>query len=166
MYSLKNKFYQKLTLTLLVCLFISAALIFNFYSKRLSSLRAHKVIIKTPQFEVRKIQDSLIPFQNGIPYGGFERKDKHIYLDLGGKWKKKRINCDHELTLSKRTPGVIKTIEKKSSGYYKKNFDTSGWKNKEIPGMENPPPDRYQEDRKSTRLNSSHIPLSRMPSSA
>ena len=24
----------------------------------------------------------------------------------------------------------------------------------------------YQEDRKSTRLNSSHIPLSRMPSSA
>ena len=29
-----------------------------------------------------------------------------------------------------------------------------------------PDPDRKERDRKSTRLNSSHIPLSRMPSSA
>ena len=28
------------------------------------------------------------------------------------------------------------------------------------------PKDHYEKDRKSTRLNSSHIPLSRMPSSA
>ena len=35
-----------------------------------------------------------------------------------------------------------------------------------VPRLEIPPEDLEETDRKSTRLNSSHIPLSRMPSSA
>ena len=34
------------------------------------------------------------------------------------------------------------------------------------PGSDLKPPVKKEQDRKSTRLNSSHIPLSRMPSSA
>ncbi|GAG01783.1 unnamed protein product, partial [marine sediment metagenome] len=98
----------------------------------------------TPQFSVNRIGDSLVPFQNNIPFSSYERKEKHAYLNLAGIWKKERTECDHRLTLLKRTPDIIKRLQQESQERFQENYDDSSWLDKEIPGMENSPPDRYQ----------------------
>jgi hypothetical protein len=143
--------FDKKTTIFFLCLFLVVGLIFYFSSKRLVLLKglfrrppAYETVIKTPQFEVRKIQNSLIPFQNDIPYGVFEKKQAHAYRDLGGLWKSERVEVDQRLTLKERTPGVVKKIEQESEGRFKVGYNDKTWQDKKIPGMENSPPDPYQ----------------------
>ena len=97
-----------------------------------------------PTFEVRQIDGIYVPFQNGIPYSSAEKQERE-YLDLNGLWKSQRQSLDHKLTLEKRTPEVIKLVEEEGGGRHKAGYDDSGWKDKAIPGVENPAPDRYQD---------------------
>jgi hypothetical protein len=105
---------------------------------------AYEDEITTPTFSVKKVDDALVPFQNGVPFSGYERKDNHDYLDLAGQWKKQRVDVNHELTLEKRSDQTIIKIEDESGGRYKADYDDSSWELMQIPGIENPPPDRYQ----------------------
>ena len=61
--------------------------------------------------------------------------------------------AEYQKWISKELPPVIKQIKGKGNAKPKKDY---------IPFVQ----DFVKRDRKSTRLNSSHIPLSRMPSSA
>jgi len=152
---MKINFNNKKTIFFLICLLfiiaIVVTLVLSFCSERCIFVSyepikpiKYETVIKTPQFEVRKIHDSLIPFQNGIPYGSSEKKEGHSYIDLSGIWKKERVNVDHKLTLQERTLQVIEELKKESNDRFKVDYNDKNWQDKEIPGMENSPPDRYQ----------------------
>ena len=93
-------------------------------------------------FEVKEADGLCIPFQNGIPFPSWEKQDRE-YVDLDGAWKSERQVVDHKLTLYKRTPENIKLVEQEAAGRYKADHTDGGWKEKMIPGVENPAPDRY-----------------------
>ncbi|MDP3786794.1 MAG: glycoside hydrolase family 2 TIM barrel-domain containing protein [Candidatus Omnitrophota bacterium] len=97
-----------------------------------------------PTFELKQIDGIYVPFQNGIPYSSAERQERD-YLDLNGTWKSQRQSVDHKLTLANRTPEIIKLIEEEAAGRHKIEYNDTGWKDKTIPGVENPAPDRYQD---------------------
>lgn len=97
-----------------------------------------------PTFEIRQIDGIYVPFQNGIPYPSPEKQERE-YLDLNGVWKSQRQNVDHKLTLTKRTPEAVELVEIEGGGRHRAGYDDNVWKDKAIPGVENPAPDRYQD---------------------
>lgn len=97
-----------------------------------------------PTFEIKQIGDINVPFQNGIPFPAWEKQDRE-YISLDGTWKSERRNVNHKLTLTKRTPEIIKLVEEESESRHKADYDDNLWNDKAIPGVENPAPDRYQD---------------------
>ena len=95
-------------------------------------------------FEVKEIDGLYMPFQNGIPFPSWEKQD-HLYVDLNGAWKVERKSVDHKLTLYNRTPENIKLVEREGADRHKAEYNDGGWKEKQIPGVENPAPDRYMD---------------------
>lgn len=97
-----------------------------------------------PTFEVREIEGLYVPFQNGIPFPSWEKQER-VYIDLNGAWKVERQSVDHKLTLYNRTPENIKLLEKEGADRFAAGYNDAGWKEKQIPGVENPAPDRYMD---------------------
>ncbi|KPK40245.1 MAG: hypothetical protein AMJ78_07425, partial [Omnitrophica WOR_2 bacterium SM23_29] len=97
-----------------------------------------------PTFELKKVDEIYVPFQNGIPSPSWEPQDRE-YVDLNGTWKSQRQGVNHKLTLAKRTPEIIKLVEEEGGGRHTSEYDDSQWADKIIPGVENPTPDRYQD---------------------
>ena len=136
----------------LICLALAFIPAIYFYVKRNIAKQAPLVkteviyedVIVTPTFTVKKVDDALVPFINDIPFSGYEKSQMHDYLDLAGVWKKERIEADHELSLKERNDQTIIKVEDESHGRYKKDYNDSSWVDMQIPGIENPPPDRYQ----------------------
>ncbi|MCD6095079.1 MAG: beta galactosidase jelly roll domain-containing protein [Thermoprotei archaeon] len=65
----------------------------------------------SPTFELRRIKDVLVPFQNGLPYPSFEPSCSRLTYSLNGEWRiyydvNSRFN-----TLTPRTPENIKRLE-------------------------------------------------------
>jgi beta-glucuronidase len=106
----------------------------------------HAAAIETQAatFEVRQIDGLNVPFQNGIPFPSWEKQER-AYVDLNGSWKTERRKVDHKLTLYKRTQENIGLVEQEGGGRHKAGFDDKAWKEKAIPGVENPAPDRYMD---------------------
>ncbi|MDD5072325.1 MAG: glycoside hydrolase family 2 TIM barrel-domain containing protein [Candidatus Omnitrophica bacterium] len=100
--------------------------------------------VQPPTFEVKEIDGLYLPFQNGIPFPSWERQDRP-YIELDGSWRSERQGVDHKLTLYKRTPETLKLLEEESTGRYKADYDDSAWKEKSVPGVEDPAPDRYMD---------------------
>ncbi len=99
--------------------------------------------LQPPTFELKTINNVTVPFQNDLPLPGFEKQDR-VQLNLAGTWKKERLVMNQELTLQKRTAETIAELEKESNGRHLAAYDDSAWEKKEIPGVENPSPDRYE----------------------
>jgi len=97
-----------------------------------------------PTFEVKEIDGLYVPFQNGIPFPSWEKQER-VYIDLNGAWKVERKSVDHKLTLYKRTPENIKLLEQEGADRYTAGYNDGGWKQRQIPGVENPAPDRYMD---------------------
>ncbi|KPK41401.1 MAG: hypothetical protein AMJ78_05595, partial [Omnitrophica WOR_2 bacterium SM23_29] len=97
-----------------------------------------------PTFELKKVDEIYIPFQNGVPYPSWETQDRE-YVVLSGTWKSQRQNLNHKLTLAKRTTKIIELLEEEGEGRHASEYDDSQWTDKIIPGVENPSPDRYQD---------------------
>ena len=75
-----------------------------------------------------------------------------------------RVGCAADLRIPGMTPDeVVKAIIASGIGYDQVIREFDRWTHISVP---NEPTGVPRKDRKSTRLNSSHIPLSRMPSSA
>ncbi len=101
-------------------------------------------VTQPPTFEVKEIDGLNVPFQNGIPFPSWERQERP-YIELNGAWRSERQGVDHKLTLYSRTPEALKLLEQESAGRYKADYDDSVWKEKTIPGVEDPAPDRYMD---------------------
>jgi beta-glucuronidase len=137
----------------LICLALAFVPAIYFYLKRNVAQQAPLVkteityenVITTPTFSVKKIGENLVPFQNEVPFSGYELQEKHTYLDLAGVWQKERVAVNHGLSLEARNDQTIIKIEDESGGRYKPDYDDSSWSKMQIPGIENPPPDRYQD---------------------
>ena len=97
-----------------------------------------------PTFEVKEIDGLNVPFQNGIPFPSWEKQER-VYIDLNGVWKVERKSADHTLTLYKRTPETIKLVEGEGADRHTAGYNDGGWKERKIPGVENPAPDRYMD---------------------
>ncbi|MFA5147976.1 MAG: glycoside hydrolase family 2 TIM barrel-domain containing protein [Candidatus Omnitrophota bacterium] len=95
-------------------------------------------------FEVKQIDGVSVPFQNGIPFPSWEKQERS-YVDLNGSWKAERQKVDHKLTLRKRTQEGITLVEQEGAGRQGAGYDDKAWNDKEIPGVENPAPDRYMD---------------------
>ncbi len=101
------------------------------------------VELPPPALELKTINDVIVPFQNNFPLPGFDKQDR-VRLNLAGTWKKERLLMNQELTLQKRTAETIAALEKEGNGRHLAAYDDNAWENKEIPGVENPSPDRYE----------------------
>ena len=110
----------------------------------LSSCAFAEPVTQPTTFEVREIDGLNVPFQNGIPYPSWERQDRP-YIELNGAWRSERQGVDHKLTLYQRTPETVKLLEGEGAGRHKSDYDDSAWKEKPIPGVEDPAPDRYMD---------------------
>ncbi|MDD5132038.1 MAG: glycoside hydrolase family 2 TIM barrel-domain containing protein [bacterium] len=99
--------------------------------------------LQPPSLELKTINNVTVPFQNNLPLPGFDQQDR-AQLNLAGTWKKERLVMNQALTLQKRTAEAIAALEKESNGRHLPAYDDSAWEKKEIPGVENPSPDRYE----------------------
>lgn len=99
--------------------------------------------LQPSSLELKMINSVLVPFQNNLPLSGFDRQDR-LRIDLAGTWKKERQVMNQELTLQKRTAETIAALEKEGDGRHSAAYNDTAWENKEIPGVENPAPDRYE----------------------
>ncbi len=77
-----------------------------------------------------------IPVQNGMPVPSFEKQNRTT-ISLGGVWKKQRFNANDSISLAKRDNAGLNRLISEAQDRYQKNFDDSGWENKNIPGVEN-----------------------------
>ena len=77
-----------------------------------------------------------IPIQNGRPMISFDPQDKPI-LDLGGNWKKRRLEMDNNLSLSQRNAAWFASIAIESGGATEPEYNDSSWPDHILPGVEN-----------------------------
>ncbi len=97
-----------------------------------------------PTLEWKQAGSHAVPFQNGLPYFTSD-KQKRLTQSLNGPWVKKRIPAHHALSLSQRTPQVIQELQNESPDAFVSPLNGSIWQNHDVPGVENPAPDRYQD---------------------
>ncbi|MDD5645478.1 MAG: glycoside hydrolase family 2 TIM barrel-domain containing protein [bacterium] len=96
-----------------------------------------------PTFDISIIDKYPVPIQNNIVYPSFEKQDRD-YFSLDGKWLIKKVNGDHELTLNERSENILGLLEGESGGATSLYFDSTGWKEYDVPRPVNIPPERYQ----------------------
>ncbi len=89
-------------------------------------------------------QQRLVPFQNGIPYAALDPQPQRVHLTLSGTWKKERVEVDHDLSLAVRDRRTVERLEQEGGGRHSEAYADGNWASIEIPGVENPSPDRYQ----------------------
>lgn len=86
-------------------------------------------------FQLKTIDETVIPYQNGIPYPTFEPQPR-LVLPLAGTWKKKRFEANHDWTMSERNEEwILKTEEE--FGFTSNGYDDQLWENHTIPLPEN-----------------------------
>jgi beta-galactosidase len=85
--------------------------------------------------QLKTIDETVIPFQNGIPYPSFDPQER-LVLSLAGTWKKQRFEADHDWTMSERSPEWISKTEEEF-GYTSVDFDDQLWEEHSIPLPEN-----------------------------
>ncbi|MBV9463369.1 MAG: beta galactosidase jelly roll domain-containing protein, partial [Verrucomicrobiae bacterium] len=97
-----------------------------------------------PTLEMREIDGSVVPFQNGWPYPTGDRQ-KRPELSLNGAWKKFRVPGNHTMSLAARDTSVVEALRRESLEAVDPSFDDGGWTSCNVPSVENPAPDRYQD---------------------
>jgi len=100
-----------------------------------------------PTLVMKEVDGINVPYQNDMPlasYDGLTQPDR-TYLDLCGEWRAVRFSADHLLTLADRDKSTIKKLEEEVPGAPGLLFDDSSWEIRQIPGVENPATDRYQD---------------------
>ena len=130
---------KKLFSHLVLAVFLSSCA-----SAQADSAQTPGPVTQPATFEVKEIDGLYVPFQNGIPYPSWERQERP-YIELNGSWRSDRQGVDHKLTLYKRTPETLTLLEGEGAGRHKADYDDSAWKEKPVPGVEDPAPDRYMD---------------------
>jgi len=99
-----------------------------------------------PTFTLDESAAVPIPRQNGVIFPSLERQSSRPTIEFSGHWYSKRFpEADHELSLTERTPEVLKSLEAEIM-FEISDFRPAevGWKLTRVPAPDNPPPDRYQ----------------------
>ena len=81
-----------------------------------------------------------VAWQSGLPVPSFDPQNRER-IDLGGAWKKQRVNLDACLSLTPRNSAGIGLIEEESEGRQLPDYDDSSWVNKDLPMVENEMPE-------------------------
>ena len=87
-------------------------------------------------FEIENVDGRNIPLQNGRPLITLDPQDRPT-LDLGGVWKKRRVDVDHDFSLSLRNDEWLSAVQAETNGATQPGFDDSGWTDYYLPMVEN-----------------------------
>lgn len=88
---------------------------------------------------LESVDGSMVPFAYGRPWPSFDRQSHHPTLDLGGLWRKQRVDLNHDLSLTDRSTALAQ-IGSESGGRYLASYDDSTWLTKTLPAVENEVP--------------------------
>ncbi|MEI5905580.1 glycoside hydrolase family 2 TIM barrel-domain containing protein [Bacillus spongiae] len=84
----------------------------------------------------KEVNNENVPFQNGNVLPSFDPQ-KRLSVSLGGNWKKKRFQADHEQTMEERTKNWIEKVEKEGQGITGLHYDDEQLITHSIPLPEN-----------------------------
>ncbi|TCW32615.1 Ig-like protein group 2 [Thermohydrogenium kirishiense] len=86
---------------------------------------------------LKTINNEIVPYENGIPLGSFEKQKSRKVIDLSGSWKSQRVSLDPQKSIAIRDTNGIKAIEDEADGRYTASYDDSAWSSKILPSPEN-----------------------------
>ena len=144
---MESKDWLKAGALVLIALIIGGAAYFLWSSrKKKSAARAPLPSgeLLQPTFEMKEIGGRSVPFQNNLPYPTGETQPRET-LSLNGPWKRMRSPGNHDLSLSVRKPQNIARMKRENPEAVDPALDDQAWQNCTVPGVENPPPDRYMD---------------------
>jgi len=81
-----------------------------------------------------------VAWQSGLPVPSFDPQNRER-VDLGGAWKKQRVDLNTSLSLTARNCTGIGLLEEESEGRQLSDYNDSSWQNKMLPMVENEMPE-------------------------